>query len=263
MDDTKQPHDEPKSKQQSKLNPPIALVGALTIFFGAQILGVNLMVVIGVLLGKNQQQAVDWFTSSIALRSFTLLLITIVGLAAVRWLLKLTKTSRQQIGLKKPVVKDIGYAAIGYGWYFLMFLIVMALTAQFLTGVNVEQQQNLGFERSVTSPLSLIFIGFSLVVLPAIYEEILIRGVLFTGFRRKLGFATSLILVSVIFASAHLEWGGGGPLNWAAAIDTGVLSIVLVYLREKTGSLWASIFLHGTKNFIAFCYVFVFKQGNL
>ena len=47
-----------------------------------------------------------------------------------------------------------------------------------------------------------------------------------------------------LFAVAHLpEGGAAGPL-YIAALDTFVLSLVLIYLREKTGSLWASITLH-------------------
>jgi len=99
----------------------------------------------------------------------------------------------------------------------------------------------------------------ALVILAPIYEEILFRGVLFTGLRKKLPLITTGIIVSVIFGAAHLEWGGDSPLNWAAAIDTAVFSMVLVYLRETSKSLWPAIFLHGLKNAIAFTLVFVLK----
>ena len=35
-------------------------------------------------------------------------------------------------------------------------------------------------------------------------------------------------------------------------------NLVLIYLREKTGSLWASITLHACKNGVAFAALFVF-----
>jgi len=52
------------------------------------------------------------------------------------------------------------------------------------------------------------------------------------------------------------EGGAAGPL-YIAALDTFILSLVLIYLREKTGSLWASITLHAVKNGVAFMALFV------
>jgi len=63
------------------------------------------------------------------------------------------------------------------------------------------------------------------------------------------------MVTSLVFGLAHLEFGSGGPLVWAAAIDTFLLSIILVYLRERTGALYAGILLHMLNNFIAFFVV--------
>jgi membrane protease YdiL (CAAX protease family) len=60
-----------------------------------------------------------------------------------------------------------------------------------------------------------------------------------------------------LFAVAHLQFGSGAPLLWIAAIDTFVLSLFLIYLKDKTDSLWAPILLHMLKNFIAFMALFV------
>lgn len=75
--------------------------------------------------------------------------------------------------------------------------------------------------------------------------------------KKALSLWPAVILTSLIFASAHLpEGGSAGPL-YIAAIDTFVLSLVLIFLREKTGSLWAGITLHAAKNGIAFVYLFI------
>ena len=39
-------------------------------------------------------------------------------------------------------------------------------------------------------------------------------------------------------------------------IDTFILSLTLIWLREKTGRLYASMGLHGLKNFIAFIQLY-------
>src|SRR5262249_37045858 len=107
------------------------------------------------------------------------------------------------------------------------------------------------------SALWLVFI--SLVILPPITEEIMIRGFLFTGLRSKLSLIKAGLITSVLFAIPHLQPGSGQPLLWMAGVDTFILSLILVYLREKTGSLAASIGVHAIKNFVAFLALFVVK----
>lgn len=242
-----------------RLSPLLATIGVIVIFFVAQALAVNVMVLFGAAQGKTENQIIDWISDSVLIQSVTLLLVTIIGMSLINWLLKLTGTNWAAIGFKKFELKDVGRAIIGYGWYFLLFFIIMTLISQFVVGVDLDQQQQLGFDRESSGALVLLLTGFSLVILPAIYEEVLMRGVLFTGIRSRLSFVATAIIVSIIFAAAHLEWGSGSALNWAAAIDTGILSLVLVYLREKSQSLWPAIILHGIKNLIAFTLVFVLK----
>ena len=87
--------------------------------------------------------------------------------------------------------------------------------------------------------------------LPPIGEETLMRGYLYSGLRSRLHFWPALLITSLLFGVAHLSTGVSGPL-WAAAVDTFILSAVLVYLREKTGALYAPIMLHGLNNLVAF-----------
>ena len=84
----------------------------------------------------------------------------------------------------------------------------------------------------------------------------MVRGFLYSSFKKGLPTAAAVIVTSAIFASAHLPEGGGGGLLWIAAVDTFILSLVLIYLREKTGALWASMTLHALKNGVAFVALF-------
>jgi hypothetical protein len=89
----------------------------------------------------------------------------------------------------------------------------------------------------------------------------MVRGFLYSSLKKALPVVWAVVLTSGIFAIAHLSGGGAtGPL-YIAALDTFVLSLVLIYLREKTGGLWASITLHAIKNGIAFMALFVFHLG--
>ena len=123
---------------------------------------------------------------------------------------------------------------------------------------NMNQKQDLGFSTATTGlPLGLIFI--SLVILPPLVEEALFRGFLYGGLRGKLKPISAALITSALFALPHTFGNdAGASLLWVASVDTFLLSLILVYLREKTGSLWPGIFLHMLKNGLAFASLFLF-----
>jgi membrane protease YdiL (CAAX protease family) len=61
-----------------------------------------------------------------------------------------------------------------------------------------------------------------------------------------------MLVTSLLFGLAHLQSGDNGALIWGAALDTFILSLVLVYLRESTGALYAGILIHSLNNLLAF-----------
>jgi membrane protease YdiL (CAAX protease family) len=73
----------------------------------------------------------------------------------------------------------------------------------------------------------------------------------YKALRQEYSFWVSAILTSLAFAVVHMQVNVG--------IDVFVLSLFLCYLRERTGSLWAPIILHGIKNGLAFLLLFVFN----
>jgi membrane protease YdiL (CAAX protease family) len=135
--------------------------------------------------------------------------------------------------------------------------VLLSVAKVLIPSLNVEQQQQLGFQPT-TSHIGLILTFISLVVLPPLVEEFIMRGFLFTSLLRRLKVVPSIVITSIIFASAHLQFGSDAPLLWVAAIDTFMLSLVLCYMRYKTGSLWPGIFLHALKNCVAFLSIFIF-----
>ena len=86
----------------------------------------------------------------------------------------------------------------------------------------------------------------------------MIRGFLYTGLRRRMKPLLSAFIASLVFALAHLQLGSGAPPLYVAAIDTFVLSLILIALRERTGSLWSGIIVHALKNGFAFAAIFIF-----
>jgi len=97
------------------------------------------------------------------------------------------------------------------------------------------------------------FMGVLAVLIAPAAEEMLFRGILYPtikqiGFPRAAWWVTSLI-----FAGMHFNGLSFLPLT--------VFSLVLIYLYERTGSLWASMTAHSLFNFANFLFL-VLWAGN-
>lgn len=89
----------------------------------------------------------------------------------------------------------------------------------------------------------------TVTVVPAI-EELLFRGFLQNWLHRYFSFRSAIVITSLIFAAFHFSTKQG-VLNFELLPTLFVLSCFLGYLYERQSSLWASIGLHATFNFIS------------
>jgi membrane protease YdiL (CAAX protease family) len=245
--------------KQGKVNwSPLEAVGVtIAIYFLGQIIGSLLAYVYPLLRGWSQTQAVDWLQDNVYGQFLTILFVEAVSVWLLYVFLKRRSANFSTIGLKRhPKLSDLGYVVLGFLGYFFIYILIVSIVKQFAPGLNEGQQQQLGFNNP--SGVQLPFVFISLVILPPIAEELLVRGFLYSGLKKGLPLIWAVLLTSGLFGIAHLQAGSGEPLLWIAALDTFSLSLVLIYLREKTGSLWASIGLHMLKNLIAFLGLFVF-----
>lgn len=238
------------------LLPIVLIIGVFLLFLVAQLVSTVILSIYAAIRGWNQAQANHWLNSSITAQFFFVLMAETFTVGLIYLALRFLKHSLRDIGLVAPRIKDGGIALIAYPVYFLVFLILLTISTHLFPSLNVNQSQQIGFNTvHGTYQLTLTFI--SLVILPPIAEELLFRGVLFEGLKKSMPVVYAGILTSVIFASAHLpEGGSSGPL-WVGALDVFTLSMVLVYLKQKTKSLWPGIFLHALKNLVAFISLFI------
>lgn len=230
--------------------PSAAIIVSLLLFIGAQIIVYFLVSIVAGLMW-NVADAQRWLESING--QFVFVLLSEATIVLILWLfLRRRKGNFKQLGFSRlPVWDDIARALAGFVVYFIALLVIMQL-ATALTPINTEQCQELGFKNLLGAPeVTMAFI--SLVVLPPLVEELVFRGFVFTGLRRKLTFVWATLITSVLFAVPHLFASSEGLL-WVAGVDTLVLSFILCYLREKTGVLWAAIVLHAMKNGIAFVF---------
>ena len=238
-------------------SPWLGFAFGILVFVAAQIVAGILVSLYPALKGWSHEQAVSWLQNAlVAQLSYLVMsvLLTIGGvLAFVR---SYGRLGFRSIGLKKPKLKDPLYALASFPAYYAALVIVVALAQFLIPALNVDQAQDLGLNGRYDT-FQLVFIFICLAVLAPIAEELLFRGFIYSSLKKALPLWGAVLLTSSLFAAGHLaEGGSSGPL-YIGAIDTFILSLFLIYLREKTGRIWASITLHSLKNIIAFVSVFV------
>ena len=227
-----------------------ALAAVVAVLLASQMVALGIAWVLfdflSVQISSAQQQFIMMATSQL------------LAIGLVFRLLQRRHTATRLIGWMRPKWQDVQTAIVGYAKYFVIFLVVVLLAQVLAPGVDVNQRQALGFEPGAAG-IELVFIFIALAILPPFAEELLFRGVLYTGLRTKLSALRAGAVTSILFALGHLQGGVGGSVIWLAALDTFILSMVLSDMREKSGSLWPGILVHMLKNSIAFAVLFVFR----
>lgn len=228
-------------------SPWLVILNVLIIFVVSQIFAA-----IFVQLGLNLARlSPDSITTSAGAQFAYVLIAEGMAVGSVFYILKARGLKLGSIGLGRGPRKSDLYKA---GLAFLVFYALLIIVARTLSLIFPELnngEQDVGFN-NLGSKLDIFIAFFALVLLPPIGEEILVRGYLYSGLRQRLKFLPSMIITSIIFGAAHLLSGAGSEVLWAAGLNTFVLSIVLVYLRQSTGALYAGMLVHMVNNLIAF-----------
>lgn len=231
-------------------HPVAVIIKALGIFLLSQFIAAFIIeIFIG--FSGHRQSASDILNGSIVDQAlFVVMAEGLAALAAV-WLVRRRQIGLSIIGLgRKPAWRDLKYTLLGFGGFIVLLIITSGLINVFLPHIN-NQPQDLGFNNlKTTGDNALAF--FALVLLPPLGEEPLVRGYLFGGLRARWPFLPTLLVTSLLFGIAHLEFGNSAPLVWGAGIETFVLSCVLCYMREKSGALYAGMAVHMLNNMLAF-----------
>lgn len=159
------------------------------------------------------------------------------------------KIDFREIGLNKiPSWLDIIMAPVGLVIYFIISVVLVTIATSLIPWFDLNQAQDTGFSE-LFSRYEYILAFITLVVIAPVAEEVLFRGYLFGKLKKYVPVWLAVIVTSLLFGAIHGAWN--------LAVDTFALSLVLCVLRQTTGSLWAPILLHMSKNSIAFYLLFI------
>ena len=196
----------------------------------------------------------QYFATTVGvLVAHVILLIVMLGLMQVTNRIVYRKgLSASETGIARALSwRDIGLGLAGFVLYALLSMVALALARTF-PGFAVDQAQDIGVTTLFGMERLLGFVV--LVIITPLLEELFFRGIVYGKLQQtKLGVWPAIIIVSALFAAAHGQWN--------VAVDVFCLSVVAAYLRESTGSIWAGVIIHMTKNLIAFYFMFVVMRG--
>lgn len=252
-----------------KTNKLLGVKAALLVSLAAYVVSqLILFIPIGIISSLNPGQNIDTLLNGSTWIQFTLAIFSAIGLLLVLWLyLRTRHQGFKDLGFKKPKISDFGWLAIVVVIYLILLTIGMTLASN-IPGFNADQQQDIGYKGG--TPVELIVAFFGLVILPPLAEEMLFRGFMYRGLAN--GFASrkarknklannttthkqgpwpkifAAFVTSLLFALVHFQWNVG--------VDVFILSMVLIFLYEKTKNLWMCVFLHALKNGMAFIMLF-------
>ncbi len=155
---------------------------------------------------------------------------------------------RKVFGLKLPkpghlLASVILYIGVGSLTLLLSNLLVFLLP---------EQNESLSQEYlTLLDGLPFVAGLLLMALLPAICEELMFRGYLYTAFREKMQFLPAMICVSLLFGISHM--------SLIKLIPTALLGCALFYARERSQSMTASSLIHFLNNGFS---IFILYYGD-
>ena len=239
--------------------PAFVTVGTVFLFITGQVIGILFFSIVLGLIGYSPEEISELFNKNDLVKFFASFSVSFVMVGLLVWLLpyvNIPVLSYLKLD-KKPDKKLFKSVLSAYGLYLVSFIVIATIGSQLVPSLDVDQKQQLSFSPETVGGTGLLIVFITLVVLPPVTEEILFRGFLYNTLKKVTVKRVAIVVTSVLFSAAHLEFLGDNPLNFIAAIDTFVLSLFIIWVYEKTNNLWAPILLHALKNLIAFVVLFV------
>lgn len=165
--------------------------------------------------------------------------------------------------LKRKMPND--YFCYNFKWKQVHYGVIIGLI--YTVFALIEMYISASFPPNSLLNIETILFQFTL---PGITEEILFRGILLAitnqvlGYRWKIGqikFGIGAILITLLFIFGHIfDFKTMSFSIENLTIDLVFLSVMLILLREKTGSIWPGVFLHNIANGLQFSLVWLFKN---
>jgi uncharacterized protein len=150
-------------------------------------------------------------------------------------------------------------SAIRWNWpartvlWFYLCGIVLAFTVEGLAHF-LPIPKSLPMDKFFNDATSAYLMAFFGILVAPVLEELFFRGMLYPTLRRGLGLAVAVLLTAAAFAAIH---GAQLGYAWAPILSIFIVGLVLTLIRERTGSVAASVLTHSGYNFTLFALLWI------
>ena len=133
------------------------------------------------------------------------------------------------------------------GFFILLFAALEAIAMLF------PELNSPFMEKVLASVTNYPMLVLGLGIMPALFEEFLLRGLLYGSLRHVMDKHVSIAIVAGVFTVVHQQY------DWYILLFYVLpLGVFLGYARANTGSIWTGVFLHLLNN----CASMVLPQGH-
>ncbi len=151
----------------------------------------------------------------------------------------------ESLRVEKLKLNSIVYILAGVGLGFLANIPVNFFASLFNnTDVNFEAPSY----AVPTTTLGYILTFFSTAIIPAIFEEFVLRGIIL-GKLRKYGDAFAIVFSALIFACLHI--------NLVSVLVTFCSGCVMGFVYVKTKNIWVPVIIHFLNNALSVTFLFL------
>ncbi|MFL6216790.1 MAG: type II CAAX prenyl endopeptidase Rce1 family protein [Blastocatellia bacterium] len=163
----------------------------------------------------------------------------------------------------QPFFESLGWNWAGRSplyWLLIALAVFVGIIAANVIFLKILPQKKTPFDELIQSGLQVrIAIALLASFSAPLVEEIIYRGVLFGGLRKRFSAVTTVVLVTLLFAGVHVPqyWGA-----WASVAGLLLLSLMLTVVRAKSKSLLPSVVIHFVNNAVVSVLILLGK-GNV
>lgn len=171
-----------------------------------------------------------------------------IGVLPVLACIYIKGNARDIFSLKLPRAKGWAGAFCMYvGAGSLTLLVSNLLSMAFPDGSQGLNEEYMAILDGIPFVPALLLIALT----PAVCEELLFRGYMFTAFKQKMSLTKAICFVSVLFGISHM--------SLIKLIPTALLGAALAYTMNKADSIFASALIHFLNNGLS---VFILYYGS-
>lgn len=147
---------------------------------------------------------------------------------------------KKVFSLKLPKIKHLfGAIILGVGGICLNLVTSSLLSMAFPSDSEVLNEQYMQLLDGVSFVPGLLLMA----LLPAVCEELMYRGYMFTAFKSRMSIPKAIIIVSLLFGISHM--------SMIKILPTALLGVALAYMVYKSGSIVTSALVHFLNNALA------------